>query len=37
MKPFEERSYWRDVGSLDAYHAAQRDVRPTSRFQAFEP
>lgn len=33
LQPHEERGYWRDVGTLDAYHAAQRDVLdPPPRF-----
>jgi glucose-1-phosphate adenylyltransferase len=34
IQPYEERGYWRDVGTLEAYREAQRDVaglRP--RFQ----
>lgn len=26
IQPYEERGYWRDVGTLDSYQAAQRDV-----------
>lgn len=26
VRPYEERGYWRDIGTLDAYQAAQRDV-----------
>ena len=30
---YEERGYWRDIGTIDAYHAAQRDVLgPLPRF-----
>ncbi|MGK2942580.1 MAG: sugar phosphate nucleotidyltransferase [Immundisolibacter sp.] len=25
-QPYEERGYWRDIGTIDAYKAAQRDV-----------
>jgi glucose-1-phosphate adenylyltransferase len=33
LRPHEARSYWRDVGTPDAYHAARADVRgPTPRF-----
>jgi glucose-1-phosphate adenylyltransferase len=33
LQPHEERAYWRDVGTLDAYQAAQRDVLdPLPRF-----
>ena len=33
LQPYEERGYWRDVGTLDAYQAAQRDVLdPLPRF-----
>jgi glucose-1-phosphate adenylyltransferase len=33
MQPYEERSYWRDIGTIDAYKAAQRDVLgPLPRF-----
>lgn len=27
VQPFEERGYWRDIGTVDAYQAAQRDVQ----------
>ena len=27
IKPYEERGYWRDVGTLAAYEAAQQDLR----------
>ncbi len=27
LQPYEEHAYWRDVGTPDAYHAAQRDVQ----------
>ncbi len=26
IRPYEERGYWRDIGTLDAYRDAQRDV-----------
>jgi glucose-1-phosphate adenylyltransferase len=26
LKPYEEASYWRDVGTIDAYYQAHRDV-----------
>jgi len=26
VPPYEERGYWRDIGTLEAYRAAQRDV-----------
>ena len=30
---YEERGYWRDIGTIDAYRAAQHDVRgPSPRF-----
>jgi glucose-1-phosphate adenylyltransferase len=33
LRPHEERSYWRDVGTLEAYAAARRDVTgPEPRF-----
>ena len=33
VKPYEERGYWRDIGTVDAYEAAQRDVLgPLPRF-----
>ncbi|HSN42196.1 MAG TPA: sugar phosphate nucleotidyltransferase [Burkholderiales bacterium] len=33
VQPYEERGYWRDIGTLDAYQAAQRDVMgPAPRF-----
>ena len=33
IQPYEERCYWRDIGTLDAYRAAQRDVQgPFPRF-----
>ena len=37
-QPYEERGYWRDVGSINAYHAAQRDVLdPLPRFNLRNP
>lgn len=34
VQPHEERGYWRDVGTLEAYAAAQRDVAgPKPRFE----
>ncbi len=36
--PHEERGYWRDIGSIDAYRAAQRDVLgPLPRFNLVNP
>ena len=33
VQPYEERGYWRDIGTVDAYQAAQRDVLgPLPRF-----
>jgi glucose-1-phosphate adenylyltransferase len=33
VEPYEEPSYWRDVGTIEAFEAAQRDVRgPLPRF-----
>lgn len=33
VRPYEERGYWRDIGEVDAYRAAQRDVMgPLPRF-----
>ena len=38
IKSSEERGYWRDVGTLDSYRAAQRDVMgPQSRFNLVNP
>jgi glucose-1-phosphate adenylyltransferase len=38
IRPHEERGYWRDVGTLDAYLAAQRDVLdPMPRFNLENP
>jgi glucose-1-phosphate adenylyltransferase len=37
-KPYEEKGYWRDVGTLDAYYAAHQDVMGMEpRFDAFNP
>ena len=37
-KPYEEKGYWRDVGTLDAYFDAHRDVLGLEpRFDAFNP
>ena len=37
-KPYEERGYWRDVGTLDTYFEAHRDVLGMEpRFDAFNP
>lgn len=38
IKPYEEVGYWRDVGTLDAYFEAHRDVLGLEpRFDAFNP
>lgn len=38
VRPREERGYWRDIGTLDAYRAAQRDVLgPLPRFNLVNP
>jgi glucose-1-phosphate adenylyltransferase len=38
LQPYEARSYWRDVGTLDAYHAAQSDVLdPRPRLSVANP
>lgn len=38
VKSSEERGYWRDVGTLEAYQDAQRDVMgPQSRFDLVNP
>lgn len=38
VRPYEERGYWRDIGTLDAYRAAQRDVLgPLPRFGLVNP
>ena len=37
-KPYEERGYWRDVGTLDTYFEAHQDVLGMEpRFDAFNP
>lgn len=34
VQPYEERGYWRDIGTIDAYRAAQRDaLAPAPRFR----
>ena len=38
IRPHEERGYWRDIGTLDAYRDAQRDVLgPLPRFSLVNP
>ncbi|MGA8262672.1 MAG: sugar phosphate nucleotidyltransferase [Arenicellales bacterium] len=38
VQPHEERAYWRDVGTLEAYRAALADtVGPQPRFQLWNP
>jgi len=38
MKPYEEKAYWRDVGTIDAFYEAQRDVLGEKpNFDAFNP
>ncbi len=38
VQPYEERGYWRDIGTLDAYKGAQRDVLgPLPRFSLVNP
>ena len=38
LKPYEERGYWRDVGSIDAYFDSHKDVLGEDpRFDAFNP
>jgi glucose-1-phosphate adenylyltransferase len=38
VKTYEEHSYWRDVGNLDAYHAAHMDLLGLEpRFDTFNP
>jgi len=38
VRAFEERGYWRDIGTVDAYRAAQRDVLgPVPRFSLVNP
>lgn len=38
LKPYEERGYWRDVGTIDAYFDCHKDVLGDDpRFDAFNP
>ena len=38
VQPNEERGYWRDIGTVDAYQSAQRDVLgPLPRFNLVNP
>lgn len=38
VQPCEERGYWRDIGTIDAFEAAQRDVLgPLPRFSLVNP
>lgn len=38
IKPYEELAYWRDVGTIEAYFAANQDVLGLEpRFDAFNP
>ncbi|MFA7388175.1 MAG: glucose-1-phosphate adenylyltransferase, partial [Thiohalobacteraceae bacterium] len=38
LKPYEERGYWRDVGTIDAYFESHKDVLGEDpRFDAFNP
>ncbi len=38
LKPYEETAYWRDVGTIEAYHAAHKDVLGLEpRLDAFNP
>lgn len=38
LKPHEEPAYWRDLGTIEAYYAAHRDVLGLKpRFDAFNP
>ena len=38
VRPHEERGYWRDIGTVDAYYAAQQDVLgPLPRFNLANP
>ena len=38
VQAYEERGYWRDIGTIDAYLAAQRDVLgPLPRFNLVNP
>lgn len=38
VNPYEERGYWRDVGSIGAYYAAHRDLLGAeAKFETFNP
>jgi glucose-1-phosphate adenylyltransferase len=38
IQPYEDRGYWRDVGTIEAYREAQTDVAgPRPRFQLSNP
>jgi len=38
VQPFEETGYWRDVGTIEAYYAAHRDLLGgEARFESFNP
>jgi glucose-1-phosphate adenylyltransferase len=38
VRAYEERGYWRDIGTIEAYRAAQRDVLgPLPRFDLVNP
>ena len=38
VRPYEERGYWRDIGTVNAYRAAQEDVLgPLPRFNLANP
>jgi glucose-1-phosphate adenylyltransferase len=38
LRPYEERGYWRDVGTIDAYFDCHKDVMGEDpRFDAFNP
>ena len=38
IQPYEERAYWRDVGTVESFRAAQRDVAgPFPRFSLANP
>ena len=38
VRPHEEHGYWRDIGTIEAYKAAQRDaLGPTPRFDLVNP
>ena len=38
VQPYEERGYWRDIGTIEAYKSAQRDVLdPLPRFSLVNP